>query len=432
MKRRLVLLVLATCTLMLAAFLIPLALLVRSAAAERATSAAIAEAQRLAPLVVTLTPVELTVLLNNVNAQSHFATTVFLGDHSALGATAARTDSVGTAARGASITRNLDGGREVLIATAGRTDGIAVIRVFIPASELTSGVNRAWAILFGLGAGVLVVATLVANRLSRTIIRPLSAVADVADRLTAGDLTIRAIPAGPPEIRRLGVGLNDLASRIGELLKNEREAAADLSHRLRTPLTALRIDAEGIADQADRSRLLADIDALERTVNEIIRTARRGRDQTQICDAATVLRQRVDFWSALADEEQRPLSIQITPAPAYIAVTGEDFAACVDALLGNVFAHTPEGTPLAIDLVKRPDGSVVMAIADRGPGLDPTIAARGFSGVGSTGLGLDIANRTAIATGGTLTLTQTSGGGLTVIAVLAPPSVSGRPRSSAR
>jgi signal transduction histidine kinase len=421
MKRRLVLLVLATCTLMLAAFLIPLALLVRTAAAERATSAATAEAQRLAPLVVTLSPAELTVLLSNINAQSRYTTTVFLADQSVLGAPAARTAAVASAAQGASVTQETPDGREILIAAAGRTDGIAVIRVLIPGAELTSGVSRAWIILFSLGIGLLLVAALVANWLARTMTRPLSAVADVADRLTAGDLMIRAVPAGPPEVKRLGNGLNDLARRVGELLAHEREQAADLSHRLRTPLTALRIDAEGIRDRAEQGRILAGIDALERTVNEIIRSARNGHSRPQTSDAATVLRQRVTFWSALADEEQRRLDIQITSAPLHVAVSEEDLAACVDALLGNVFSHTPEGTAIAVSLQARDGGSACLTIADHGPGLDPSIAARGNSAIGSTGLGLDIANRTALASGGTLALAETYGGGLTVTVVLGQP-----------
>ena len=83
---------------------------------------------------------------------------------------------------------------------------------------------------------------------------------------------------GPPEVRRAGAGLNRLAVRIGELLAHERETVADLSHRLRTPLTALRIDAESLRDGAEMERLLADVGSVERTVSEIIREARRQRE----------------------------------------------------------------------------------------------------------------------------------------------------------
>ena len=116
-----------------------------------------------------------------------------------------------------------------------------------------------------------------ADQLARSLVRPLTALARASDRLAAGDLSARAAVAGPPEVRRAGAGLNRLAVRIGELLAHERETVADLSHRLRTPLTALRIDAESLRDGAEMERLLADVDSVERTVSEIIREARRQR-----------------------------------------------------------------------------------------------------------------------------------------------------------
>ena len=94
----------------------------------------------------------------------------------------------------------------------------------------------------------------VADQLARSLVRPLAALARASDRLAGGDLSARAMVAGPPEVRRAGSGLNRLAVRIGDLLAHERETVADLSHRLRTPLTALRIDAESLRDEAERTR----------------------------------------------------------------------------------------------------------------------------------------------------------------------------------
>jgi signal transduction histidine kinase len=74
-----------------------------------------------------------------------------------------------------------------------------------------------------------------------------------------------------------------------------------------------------------------------------------------------------------------------------VAVAAEDLAAAVDALLGNVFAHTPDGTGFAVTLTDRAE----LTIADQGPGAPSDVVARGASGGGSTGLGLDIARRAA-------------------------------------
>lgn len=134
---------------------------------------------------------------------------------------------------------------------------------------------RAWLLLGGVGLLLLVLSVLVADQLARSLVRPLVALALASDRLAAGDLSARAALAGPPGVRRAAAGLNRLAARIGELLAHERETVADLSHRLRTPLTALRIDAESLRDSAERERLVIDAGAVERTVSEIIREARR-------------------------------------------------------------------------------------------------------------------------------------------------------------
>jgi signal transduction histidine kinase len=107
-------------------------------------------------------------------------------------------------------------------------------------------------------------------------------------------------PEAVEQVRRAGAGLNRLAVRIGELLAHERDTVADLSHRLRTPLTALRIDAESLRDGVEMKRLLADVGAVERTVSEIIREARRpGRGSAEvICDAARVVAERAVLVAA--------------------------------------------------------------------------------------------------------------------------------------
>jgi signal transduction histidine kinase len=411
----------ATSSLVLVAFLIPLALLVKTSATERATAAATADAQALAPSLITADRAELESLVTEANAQSSYPITVFLGDGTVLGPAAPRSAAVQTALAGSSLTADAPGGREVLVAVAGLPGGTAVVRAFVPQAALWRGVVSAWIVLCCLGLGLLAMSGFVADRLSRTITRPLSAVAAVSDRLAGGDLQVRAIPGGPPEVRRVGTGLNHLAARIGELLKHERESAADLSHRLRTPLTALRIDAEGLGDPGERARIGADLDALERTVDDIIRVARRPADpdHPQSCDAATVVRDRTDFWSALADEEGRTLRVRLDPGPITVRASVDDLEACLDALLGNVFTHTPEGTPFLVRLsAPNGDGLARLVVADRGPGMPAAPHQRGRSGVGSTGLGLDIARRIATSSGGDLSVTETPGGGTTVIVLL--------------
>ena len=80
-----------------------------------------------------------------------------------------------------------------------------------------------------------------------------SSTAETAQQLSVGDTTARAPTDGPREVAEVGMALNRLADRIDELIAEERETVADLSHRLRTPLTTLRLDAEALRDP-DRGR----------------------------------------------------------------------------------------------------------------------------------------------------------------------------------
>lgn len=435
MRARLILLVAATTSLVLVAFLVPLALSVRSTAADRALTAAAAEVHAAATIVATAGPDGLDEAVSRINSAARHPVTVFLADGRTVGPDAPRSATVGLAASGRSLTAPAPGGREVLVAVAGLANGTSVVRAFVPDAELRRGVGRAWLLLGLLGAGLLVVSVLVADQLGRGLTRPLTDVAEVAYQLAKGDLTARAGPDGPETIRQVAVGLNLLAERIGELLAAEREAVADLSHRLRTPLTALRIDAESLSDDAERARIATDLDEVERTVNAIVWQARRPvrHDIAIECDAAAVVADRVRFWSLLAVEEQRVVDTDLADQPVPVRAGQEDLAACVDALLGNVFAHTPPGCGLAVRLTRRPGGGALLVVSDDGPGLPgPQAAERGRSGSGSTGLGLDIVRRVATGSGGRAVFGNGPAGGARIVVELGPPAqvVPGQRRAS--
>lgn len=424
MKLRLSLLVLAISSLILVSFLLPLALLLRTFAADRATSSATARAEWLEPLVATLSPADLRLTLARVNAQNPAEpTTVFLPGGEVLGATAERSAAVLQSRRGSSFTDRVPGGEEVLVAVQGLPSGTAVIQTFVPATTLAQGVAQAWLLLGLIGAGLLVLSVAVSAQLARSMLVPLAAVAAASELLADGDLSARAPADGPPEVRQVSNGLNRLAARIGELLAHERETLADLSHRLRTPLTALRIDAESLSDEAEMAQLISDVDALTRTLNEIITQARRPSASTGrvACDAAEIVDERTAFWRALAEDQDRYMSVQIGADWLPVGVPAQDLATCVDILLENVFSHTPEGASFGVRLTPRANGGAWLMVADEGPGFGTGYPARrGTSGAGSTGLGLDIAKRIAEASGGSLTIGRSPRGGAAVTLALGP------------
>ena len=425
MRLRVIFLAIATSSLVLVSFLLPLAIVLRTQAADRAVSTATIQAQGMTPLVATLKLSSLRLAVDQMNAENRSTpVTVFLPRGHELGVAAPRSAAVRLAARGRSFTTAMPAGVEVLIAVEGLPGGTAVIRTFVPKAQLRHGVTRAWLLLGLVGLGLLTLSVAVADQLARSLVRPLAAVASVSDRLARGDLSARATVAGPPEVRRVGTGLNHLAARIGELLAHERETAADLSHRLRTPLTALRIDSESLGDTGERAQLLDDVSAVEGTVSKIIHDARRPASAgDDVCEAGVVVTERAAFWRPLAEDTQRPMTVDVAKGRIPVRVSREDLAACADILLENVFTHTPDGAGCVVRLSRRETGGAWLVVADEGPGFrhaDPT--ERGQSGIGSTGLGLDIARRIAESSGGTLIISRSASGGGVVTIGLGPPN----------
>jgi signal transduction histidine kinase len=265
------------------------------------------------------------------------------------------------------------------------------------------------------------IAVVGADRLGRRVSAPVSELAAVAHRLRAGELDARAVPRGPVETVELGEALNRLADRIGELLTAEREAVADLSHRLRTPVTALRLDAEAVADSELADRLRDHIGHLERTVDAVVKDARRPVRSTlgRSCDASSVVRDRVAFWSALAADQDRNLTVDIPSTPTPAAIDASDLVDVVDALVDNVFAHTPDGTAFSVSLTVLDPNLLRLEVADDGPGAgDPDVALRGHSTGDSSGLGLDIVRRAAVAAGGGLVVAGSPSGGMLAVVTL--------------
>jgi signal transduction histidine kinase len=216
----------------------------------------------------------------------------------------------------------------------------------------------------------------------------------------------------------VGTALNQLAGRIGELLQAEREAAADLSHRLRTPVTALRLAVDTTGDPAERARLREHLDRLEGTVDSVVRQARRPSttaDGAQVqADLAQIVAARAGFWGALAEDQHRQLTTVIDGAGRWVPADPQDITDVVDVLLDNVFAHTDAGVGLTVSVLWSPhDTSLV--VEDDGPGLPSAdLLGRGRSGAGSTGLGLDIVTRIASASGAVLDLGSSAAGGARV------------------
>ncbi len=407
----------ATTSMVVLAFLIPLAILVQTVVRDRALNAAELEARSLAPLLATEhDPAILQNAINSVSSGGAGQMTVYLADGTVLGHALSPDANVALARRGRAFTTPMGDGLAVFVPVLVSDGSTAVVEVVVPASALQQGVGAAWLVLGALGLALIVLAGVVADRMARSIVVPSRALASAAHGLAQGKIETRVDPAGPPELMEVGGAFNRLAARIGELLAAEREAAADLSHRLRTPLTALRLDIEQLKKEDEVERLSDDLEDLERVVDDVIRELRRQtRDAAgSLADLAEVTRERLAFWAVLAEEQDRPYRAHIEPTNAYVRIPRADLEAALDAIIDNVFAHTPEHTPFRISLRAIGGERVRLTVEDEGPGLAAGTVVRGDSGSQSTGLGLDIVKRAAAKTGGSLALGSAEGGGARV------------------
>ena len=291
-------------------------------------------------------------------------------------------------------------------------------------------------------------------------LEPLDEMASTADEITSrGDLNARVANADHrTEVGRLGSAINTMLDRIqqafGARLRSEqkvREFAADASHELRTPLTTIRGYAELYRQGAlgpeqlpnAMRRIEQEAQRMSTLVAELLELARLDRtsslDLTET-DLAGVVRDAVA--DAAAVEPQRP--VRAEAPPRLVAVVDEPRIRQVLAnLLGNVRAHTPVTSPVAVRLGEVAGdgvGWVLLEVADSGPGMSREDAARAFDRFhraadengalaggsarrqgerreddgGGSGLGLSIVQAIARAHGGQATLESWPGRGTRV------------------
>jgi methyl-accepting chemotaxis protein len=275
----------AVTTMVALAFLIPLGLLVRETARDRAFSAAERQAGELGPaLAITTDQDSLQRALASTQSWAAgriavhvpitggpFLTTI---GHSRATDTEVRTVETD----GAAASTTVPGGYAYLSPVAVGSGGIAVVEVFVPDSALGQGVLSAWLVLTGVAVVLVLISVLVADRLGTRIVGSARRLAAGARALGAGDLAVRVPQAddSPPELREAAAAFNAMADRVTALVAAERELAADLSHRLRTPLTVLRLNAASLGTGVAADQTRHAVDQLEREVDRIIRTAGGG------------------------------------------------------------------------------------------------------------------------------------------------------------
>jgi signal transduction histidine kinase len=289
-------------------------------------------------------------------------------------------------------------------------------------------VRRYWLILAAIAAVVLAVAVALAGGFARWIVRPLSRVDAAAGEVAAGNLNVRVPASGPPELRRLAGSFNEMVAKLAALLHSQEQFVADASHQLRTPLTALRLRLENLARDGDAAPgeelegALEEFERLGALVEGLLTLARADRAASAPAelDVASALDERVDAWSALAEEQRVRLRAHARGRPHALVTPGR-IEQVLDNLLANALEVAPTGSTIELT-AERSDAWVEIRVQDRGPGMSTGEIGRAFdrfwrAGADEVGfgLGLAIVQRLVRADGGEIELQPREGGGLEAI-----------------
>jgi signal transduction histidine kinase len=302
---------------------------------------------------------------------------------------------------------------------------VGVVVLGRPTSAIDRQAALLWAVIAAVATAGLLAAALVATGLARWVSKPLSNLEVAAQRLGDGELSTRApAEAGPAEVRQLAANFNSMAARLEALVSGHQATVADVSHQLRTPLAALRLRLDLLAQDSDAAVAAElagaqeEIGRLSRLVNGMLAVARAENIATAQVNLPldVVIRTRVAAWLPAADE--REVSLQ-AEAERVTARMGEGhLEQILDNLIANALDALPSGGAISITAGAVGDRARII-VADNGPGMSEQqqkVAFRRFatSNGGGTGLGLAIVDRLTVASGGTAALSHSPGGGLTV------------------
>ncbi|SDN46993.1 Signal transduction histidine kinase [Cryobacterium flavum] len=324
------------------------------------------------------------------------------------------------------------------------------VRLTYPEPVINDAVNDQLRLLGIVALTTVLLAGIVGYIFSSSVTRRLKLLKDATGRLSNGDLSARADEtSGAPEVRSLSRSFNEMAERLDTLLQEQRRFAADASHQLRTPLTALRLKLERAGslmatDPAGASDRLAaaeaEADRLGTIVEGLLLLSRtEGQPTTLVTvDLAEIARERVEQWHPLAQESGVTIRFD-GPATALVSAVATAAEQILDNYLDNALSVSPGNSVIVVRVTEnksaaRPDRAgrshaapltetVQLEVLDEGPGLSIEECSRAFdrfwrarSDSTGSGLGLAIVAQLAKASHATATLTPRGSGGLTASA----------------
>jgi signal transduction histidine kinase len=306
-----------------------------------------------------------------------------------------------------------------------------------PTGDLRIFEVQVWLIVLAAGLLALTLAVVVALPIVRWILRPVRRLDEGTGRVASAVLAGGAPDpvadgSGPPELRRLSVSFDRMASTVAQAYGAQRAFVADASHQLRNPLTALRLrlsNLDGHVDpvaQEDQVAALEEAERLSTLLDGLLALARAERTAPLVpVDVDAGVDDRIEAWRPLADHSGLRLRRE-GPHGLRVTATAGAIETLLDAVLDNAVKFTPSGGSVTVTVAAEPE-VVEIAVRDTGPGVPPDELDRatdrfwrspGHSSVDGSGLGLAIAARTVELAGGDLTLSLPRGGGLRIAARL--------------
>ncbi|MGW5850037.1 ATP-binding protein [Streptomyces sp. NPDC055254] len=281
-------------------------------------------------------------------------------------------------------------------------------------STVTREVGRTLAVVGAVALLAVVAAVLLAVRQANRLASPLTDLAETAERLGSGDPRPRHKRYGVPELDRVADVLDSSAERIGRMLTAERRLAADASHQLRTPLTALSMRLEEISVTDDLATVreeatiaLTQVERLTDVVQRLLTNSRDPRTGSAVpFDLDEVVKQQEEEWRPAYRSAGRAIVRSGKPGVRAVGTPGA-VSQVLATLVENALMHGGGTVALRTRVV---GNQAVLEVTDEGPGVPPDLGNRIFeraiSGRNSTGIGLAVARDLAEADGGRLELLQ--------------------------
>ncbi len=268
-----------------------------------------------------------------------------------------------------------------------------------------------------------------AGRGMRRFTRPMDDLIDAAGRIERGDYSATIPESGPRELRSVARAFNSMSARLKSSDEQRRSFLADVVHELRTPLSVIRGQAEGIADgvyAADAEHIAPIVDAtrsLELLVEDLRALALTDTGSLALnrepIDAAELVDETVASFMAQADEAAVKLTASAPSGMPVVDVDPTRMRSAIGNVIANALRHTPPGGSISVSAAVAGTDRVVISVADTGDGIAPELLphvferfVRGAESKGS-GLGLAIAHDITVAHGGTIDVESTLGAGTT-------------------